>query len=96
MKATHLGRASQLGLESALLAAAGVLGPSTVFEGPFGYFNGFSLPTDPQRVVANLAVHSLVAPWHKLYVHTNHQHIVDTLVSFKVEHPPSRRKTCGA
>ena len=39
MKATHLGRAAQLGLESALLAAAGVRGPSTVLEGPFGYFN---------------------------------------------------------
>jgi 2-methylcitrate dehydratase PrpD len=88
MKATHLGRASQLGLESALLAAAGVLGPSTVLEGPFGYFNGFSLPTDPQRVVANLGVHSLVAPWHKLYaVHTNHQQIVDAIVRFKREHP---------
>jgi 2-methylcitrate dehydratase PrpD len=88
MKATHLGRASQLGLESALLAAAGVLGPSTVLEGPFGYFNGFSLPTDPQRVVANLGVDSLTAPGHKLYaVHTNHQQIVDTLVHFKREHP---------
>ena len=88
MKATHLGRASQLGLESALLAAAGVLGPSTVLEGPFGYFNGFSLPTDTHRVVANLGVHSLTAPWHKLYaVHTNHQQIVDALVRFKAEHP---------
>ena len=88
MKATHLGRAAQLGLESALLAAAGVLGPSTVLEGPFGYFNGFSLPTDPQKVVANLSVHSLSAPWHKLFaVHTNHQQIVDTLVRFKAEHP---------
>ncbi len=67
MKATHLGRAAQLGLESALLAAAGVLGPTTVFEGPYGYFNGFSLPTDPQRIVANLDVRSLMAPWHKYY-----------------------------
>jgi 2-methylcitrate dehydratase PrpD len=88
MKATHLGRAAQLGLESALLAAAGVLGPSTVLEGSFGYFNGFSLPTDPWKVVANLGVHSLVAPWHKLYpVHTHHQQIVDTVIRFKAEHP---------
>jgi 2-methylcitrate dehydratase PrpD len=88
MKATHLGRAAQLGLESALLAAAGVLGPSTVLEGPFGYFNGFSLPTDPQQVVANLDVRSLKAPGHKPYaVHSNHQQIVDTLVRFKAEHP---------
>lgn len=88
MKATHAGRAAQLGLESALLAAAGVLGPSTVLEGPFGYFNGFSLPTDPRQVVANLSVHALRAPDHKLYaVHSNHQQIVDTLVRFKAEHP---------
>ena len=88
MKATHLGRAAQLGLESALLAAAGVLGPSTVIEGPFGYFNGFSLPTDPQQVVANLAVSSLKAPEHKPYaVHSNHQQIVDTIVRFKAAHP---------
>jgi 2-methylcitrate dehydratase PrpD len=87
MKATHAGRASQLGLESALLAAAGVLGPSTVLEGPFGYFNGFSLPTDPQQVVANLGVNSLKAPGHKPYaVHSNHQQIVDTIVRFKADH----------
>jgi len=88
MKATHLGRAAQLGLESALLAASGVLGPSTVLEGPFGYFNGFSLPTDPQKVVANLGVDSLMAPEHKLYaVHTNHQQIVDAILGFKAKHP---------
>ncbi len=88
MKATHAGRAAQLGLESALLAGAGVLGPSTVLEGPFGYFNGFSLPTDPQQVVANLGVDTLGVPDHKLYaVHTNHQQIVDTLIRFKAERP---------
>jgi 2-methylcitrate dehydratase PrpD len=87
MKATHLGRAAQLGLESALLAAAGVRGPSTVLEGPFGYFNGFSLPTDPQKVAERLDVHSLRPPEHKLYaVHTNHQQIVDALVRFKAGH----------
>jgi len=88
MKATHAGRASQLGLESALLAAAGVRGPSTVLEGPFGYFNGFSLATDPQQVVVNLTVNALRPPGHKLYaVHSNHQQIVDTIVRFKAEHP---------
>jgi len=88
MKATHAGRAAQLGLESALLAAAGVLGPSTVLEGPFGYFNGFSMPTDPQLVAADLTMASLTAPGHKPYaVHSNHQQIVDTLVRFKADHP---------
>ena len=88
MKATHAGRASQLGLESAMLAAAGVRGPSTVLEGPFGYFNGFSMPTNPQQVAMDLTVSSLRAPEHKPYtVHSNHQQIVDALVRFKAEHP---------
>jgi len=88
MKATHAGRASQLGLESALLAGAGVRGPSTVLEGPFGYFNGFSLPTDPEQVTRNLTVGSLRPAGHKPYaVHSNHQQIVDTLVHFNAAHP---------
>src|SRR5262249_12895507 len=41
-KRLHLGRASQLGLESALLARNGVRGPTTVLEGRSGYFNAFS------------------------------------------------------
>jgi 2-methylcitrate dehydratase PrpD len=41
-KRLHLGRASQLGLESALLARQGVRGPATVLEGRSGYFNAFS------------------------------------------------------
>jgi 2-methylcitrate dehydratase PrpD len=39
-KRLHLGRASQLGLESALLARQGLRGPATVLEGRYGYFNG--------------------------------------------------------
>jgi 2-methylcitrate dehydratase PrpD len=59
-----------------------------VLEGPFGYFNAFSLPTDPQQVAINLTVSSLKAPGHKPYpVHSNHQQIVDTLVRFKTDHP---------
>jgi len=88
MKATHAGRASQLGLESALLAAAGVIGPTTVLEGPFGYFNGFSLPTDPQKTVVNLNVNALKFPGYKPFaVHSNHQQIVGTIVEFKKAHP---------
>ncbi len=41
-KRLHLGRASQLGLESALLAERGVTGPTTVLEGRYGYFAAFS------------------------------------------------------
>src|SRR5262249_49177361 len=43
-KRLHLGRASQLGLESALLAREDVQGPEAILEGRSGYFNAFSLP----------------------------------------------------
>lgn len=41
-KRLHLGRASQLGLESALLAQRGFTGPTTIIEGPYGYLHAFS------------------------------------------------------
>lgn len=42
VKRLHLGRASQHGLESALLAMKGFTGPSTVIEGQFGLLHAFS------------------------------------------------------
>src|SRR2546422_3417341 len=53
-KRLHLGRASQLGLESALLARQGVRGPATVLEGRYGYFNAFSTPPRVERLVEGL------------------------------------------
>ena len=41
-KRLHLGRAAQLGLESAFLAQRGFPGPSTILEGPYGYLQAFS------------------------------------------------------
>lgn len=92
MKATHAGRVAQLGLEAALLAQAGVLGPSTVLEGPFGYFNAFSMPGyDLKKTVANLNVNALRFPAHKHYtVHSSHQQVVDTIVRFKAGKPGFR------
>jgi 2-methylcitrate dehydratase PrpD len=59
-----------------------------VFEGPFGYFNGFCLPHGSAKSCGEPGSALACGPWHELYaVHTNHQQIVDTLVSFKVEHP---------
>jgi hypothetical protein len=43
-KRMHLGRAAQLGMESAFLARAGFTGPSRITEGRFGFYNAFSLP----------------------------------------------------
>ena len=41
-KRMHAGWAAQSGLRAALLARAGFVGPSTVFEGVHGLFNGFA------------------------------------------------------
>jgi len=53
-KRIHLGRASQLGLESALLAKGGLTGPTTVLEGPYGYLHAFSPHPDVDKLVAGL------------------------------------------
>jgi 2-methylcitrate dehydratase PrpD len=41
-KRLHLGRAAQLGLESALLARGGFTGPATIIEGRYGYLRAYS------------------------------------------------------
>ena len=88
-KRTHLGRASQLGLEAALLAQNGLVGPATVLEGPYGYFNAFSLPTDVSKVVAGLGERwASRPPRHKYYAtHVTHQAVVHAIQEFKKEHP---------
>ncbi len=53
-KRLHLGRATQLGLESALLASAGFTGPDAVLEGPYGMLAAFSPTPDPDAIVAEL------------------------------------------
>jgi 2-methylcitrate dehydratase PrpD len=53
-KRIHLGRASQLGLESALLAQRGVTGPTTVLEGAYGYLHAFSPRPQLEPLLAGL------------------------------------------
>ena len=53
-KRLHLGRAAQLGLESALLAQKGFTGPTTVLEGRYGYLNAFSPRPRPERLLEGL------------------------------------------
>jgi 2-methylcitrate dehydratase PrpD len=57
-KRIHEGRATQLGLESALLAQAGFTGPPTIFEGEYGFLHAFS----PEPLVAKL-VSGLGSEW---------------------------------
>src|SRR6267142_4176324 len=88
-KRLHLGRAAQLGLESALLARQGVRGPATVLEGRYGYFNAFSTPPRMERLVEGLGTEwAIEPPSLKSYAtHVTHQAVVEAIQSFKREHP---------
>lgn len=87
-KRLHLGRASQLGLESALLAQQGLRGPATVLEGRYGYFNAFSMPPNMERLLAGLGQTWLIQPPSlKSYAtHVTHQAVVQAIQEFKRDH----------
>ena len=87
-KRIHLGRASSMGLESALLAAKGLRGPVTVIEGRYGYFNAFSEPTDIAKLTDGLGSKWIIQPAsHKAYAtHVTHQAVVQAIQDMKREH----------
>ncbi len=84
-KRIHLGRASSMGLESALLAQKGLHGPVTVIEGRYGYFNAFSEPTDIAKLTDALGKKWLIQPAsHKAYAtHVTHQAVVQAIQDMK-------------
>jgi 2-methylcitrate dehydratase PrpD len=88
-KRLHLGRASQLGLESALLAQQGLRGPSTVLEGRYGYYTAFSEPTDLQPLVDGLGRNwAIRPPSHKSFAtHVTHQAVVQAMIQWRQAHP---------
>jgi 2-methylcitrate dehydratase PrpD len=89
-KRMHLGRAAQLGMESAFLADAGFSGPSRIIEGRFGYYNAFSLPgADFGKLTGGLGSSWFVQPpSHKSYaLHATQQAVVHAIQEFKREHP---------
>jgi 2-methylcitrate dehydratase PrpD len=53
-KRLHLGRAAQWGIESVLMAREGFTGPSTIIEGPFGFFHAYSPSPKPERLLDGL------------------------------------------
>lgn len=88
-KRLHLGRASQMGLESALLAQKGFTGPATILEGRFGYFNAFSPSPKMDQLLSGLG-----EEWRtetltvKAYpCHATTQAIVSAIQDFKQETP---------
>jgi 2-methylcitrate dehydratase PrpD len=88
-KRLHLGRASQLGLESALLAREGVNGPATVVEGRSGYFNAFSTSRTMEGLLDGLGSKwAIEPPSLKSYAaHVTQQAVVAAIQDFKREHP---------
>jgi 2-methylcitrate dehydratase PrpD len=88
-KRLHLGRASQLGLESALLARGGVRGPATVLEGRYGYFNAFSTPPRLEKLVDGLGTEwAIEPPSLKSYAtHVTQQAVVQAIQDLKRAHP---------
>ena len=87
-KRLHLGRASQLGLEAAILARNGVRGPATVIEGRSGYFAAFSTAAPPDAWLDGLGTRwTIRPPWLKSYAtHVTHQAVVAALQAFKQDH----------
>jgi 2-methylcitrate dehydratase PrpD len=87
-KRLHLGRASQLGLESALLARKGFRGPATVLEGRYGYYNAFSLTPKLDRLLDGLgATWVIQPPSMKSYAtHVTHQAVVQAIQELKQQH----------
>jgi 2-methylcitrate dehydratase PrpD len=87
-KRLHLGRASQLGLESALLARNGVRGPATVLEGRSGYFNAFSMPPRMEKLVEKLGADwAIEPPSLKSYAtHVTQQAVVAAIQELKRAH----------
>src|SRR5262245_8196658 len=87
-KRVHLGRAGSMGLESALLAKKGLQGPVTVIEGPYGYFNAFSMPTDIAKLTDGLGKKWIIQPAsHKAFAtHVTHQAVVQAIQDLKREH----------
>jgi len=88
-KRLHLGRASQLGLESALLARHGLRGPATVLEGRYGYFNAFSLEPRMDRLLHGLGSEwAIQPPSLKSYpTHVTHQAVVQAIQDWKQQQP---------
>jgi 2-methylcitrate dehydratase PrpD len=87
-KRIHLGRASSMGVESAVLAKKGLHGPVTVIEGPYGYFNAFSEPTDISKLTEGLGTKWMIQPAsHKAFAtHVTHQAVVQAIQDLKREH----------
>jgi 2-methylcitrate dehydratase PrpD len=90
IKRLHMGRASQMGLESALLAQKGFTGPHTILEGKRGFLKVFSPDPHPERLQEGLGKSYVMASALQIKSYPCHiraHPFVDALVQFKSQHP---------
>jgi 2-methylcitrate dehydratase PrpD len=90
IKRLHMGRASQMGLESALLAQKGFTGPHTILEGERGFLKVFSPDPHPERLLDALGESYVMASVLQIKSYPCHiraHPFVDALVQFKAKHP---------
>jgi 2-methylcitrate dehydratase PrpD len=87
-KRLHIGRGSQLGVESALLAQKGFTGPSTVLEGGHGFLHVYSPRPKPEMLVKDLGQNWLlkVMSFKAHPCHLSFHAVVDAIIRFKPGH----------
>ena len=84
-KRIHVGRGGQMGLESALLAARGFTGPSTVLEGDRGFLKVYSPSPSPDTLVKDLGErYLLLGMMVKAYAfHASSHPVIEGICRFK-------------
>ena len=88
-KRLHVGRGGQMGLESALLAAKGFTGPSTVLEGDKGFLKVYSPSPRPELLLEGMGeTYLLLAMTVKAYAcHVSFHPVIAGICGFREEHP---------
>ena len=86
-KRIHVGRGAQMGLESALLAARGFTGPSTVLEGVRGFLKVYSPSPRPELLVEGLGERYLLLDMTvKAYAcHASFHPVIEGICRFREE-----------
>ena len=90
VKRLHPGKAARDGIVSAELAARGLTGPTTVLEGPNGYFHAFADGEfDPDHLVGDLgATWRMLGMYVKPYPCCRHLHgPIDAILAMAAEEP---------
>jgi len=88
-KRIHVGRGGQMGLESALLAAKGFTGPSTVLEGDKGFLKVYSPSPRPELLLEGIGeTYLLLDMTVKTYAcHVSFHPVIAGICGFREENP---------